>query len=122
MNTFKELLQKLKDETETILNAVNAKALDEVIYLIDQRELLIGEIESLNEYPMDKADRALYEAFNVLEKEVESKLQHWMKEETKAFNQLKTEKRQLGHNRKAFGQYAQSTVYTSQGHNLDQKK
>lgn len=122
MNTLKNLLQRLKDETETILNAINAKALDEVIFLIDQREDIINEIESLKHYPMDEGDREMYQAFVVLEKEIEDKLQHWMKDEKLAFNQLKVEKRQLGHNRKAFGQYAQSTVYTSQGHNLDQKK
>lgn len=122
MNQRRELLLKLIEDTKTLNHAVHAKALDEVEYLLNQRETLIGELEGLNDKPLDDEEKVLLNEFLSIEKDSETLLLKWKEAEEEDFIKLKLEKKQLGKSKKAFNQYNRSVLYGSQGSRIDNKK
>lgn len=122
MRPYQVIMDQLIEDTRTLLSAIRAQTLDEVVYLIEEREELISELEAFKGQKLSSNELEMLEVFKEIEGEVEQEFGLWMTKESEANKMVKVEKMQLNQNKKIINQYNQSSAYNAQGYTLDQKK
>lgn len=122
MRPYQVIMDQLIEDTRTLLSAIQAETLEEVVDLIEQREELISELETFRGQKLSSEELERLEVFKQVESDVEEVFGLWMTKESESNKLVRVEKMQLNQNKKVINQYNQSSAYNAQGFTLDQKK